>query len=91
MDADGAEYDEDGNPIDPTNVMAKQMMDYDEEYDDEEDADDQDEEALGYDNFRNIIETEGPQNNQVTELRKANFIRKGTAIWHMQNDIKTGE
>lgn len=24
-------------------------------------------------------------------MRKANFIRKGTAIWHMQNEIQTGE
>jgi dynein heavy chain len=39
---------------------------------------------LKYEDFRDIIETtEGQTNNQVTELRKANFIRKNTAIWHM--------
>jgi len=27
----------------------------------------------------------------VTELRKANFIRKNTASWHMVQAIKTGD
>lgn len=91
--AQGIEYDEDGNPIDPSSGLAhQQMMEYDDEedYGDEKQGSD-DEEALGYDDFKNIIEKEGPQNNQALELRKANFIRKGTAIWSMQNDIQTGE
>lgn len=90
--AQGIEYDEDGNPVDPQSAMAQAMMEYDDEEDYGEEMEGEgDEDALGYDDFRNIIETEGPQNNQSLELRKANFIRKGTAIWHMQNDIHTGE
>jgi len=88
----GIEYDENGNPIDHQSAMAQQMMEYDDEEDyGEEMEGNGDEDALGYEDFRNIIMTEGPQNNQSLELRKANFIRKGTAIWNMQNDIQTGE
>ena len=79
----GIEYDTDGNPIE-MDPMAQAMADYDQEYDDEEEDPDQGEDALHFEDFRNIIETEGPQNTQSTDLRKANFIRKGTAIWHMQ-------
>lgn len=61
MSAEGVEYDMDGNPVDPRSALAQQMMDYDQEYDDEEmDDEDGDENALHFDDFRNIIETEGP-------------------------------
>jgi len=55
------EYDMDGNPIivDP---LQQAMADYDQEYDDEEEDPNAGEDALQYDDFRNIIETEGPQN-----------------------------
>ena len=90
MEMGDIEYDMDGNPImmDP---MEQAMAEYDQEYDDEEEDPNAGEDALQYEDFRNIIETEGPQNTQVTDLRKANFIRKGTAIWHMQQAIQTGE
>jgi len=90
MEMGDIEYDMDGNPIvmDP---MEQAMADYDQEYDDEEEDPNAGEDALQYEDFRNIIETEGPQNTQMTDLRKANFIRKGTAIWHMQQAIQTGE
>ena len=49
MSAEGVEYDMDGNPVDPRSAMARQMMDYDQEYDDEEQdgqGEDGDENAL---------------------------------------------
>lgn len=65
-----------------------------EEYDDEEE--DQVEQpdanaALDLDGFEKIINTEGSTNNQTTELRKANFVRKGTASYHMVQAIRTGD
>ena len=86
MEMGDIEYDMDGNPImmDP---MEQAMADYDQEYDDEEEEQNAGEDALQYEEFRNIIETEGPQNTQMTDLRKANLIRKGTAIWQMQQAI----
>lgn len=90
MEMGDIEYDMDGNPI-MMDAMGQAMADYDQEYDDEEEDPNAGEDALQYEDFRNIIETEGPQNTQMTDLRKANFIRKGTAIWHMQQAIQTGE
>ena len=62
-----------------------------EEYDQE--LADQVEDDLGYEEFTNIVEatddTAGKDN--LGDLRKENFIRKGTAIWHLQQSIKTGE
>jgi hypothetical protein len=51
------------------------------DYDDEDEEADpaETEDALTYEDFENIINTEGTTNSDVTELRKANFIRKGTA------------
>lgn len=59
MEMGDIEYDMDGNPImmDP---MEQAMADYDQEYDDEEEDPDAGEDALQYEDFRNIIETEGP-------------------------------
>jgi hypothetical protein len=82
------EYDMDGNPV-------PRGMKFDEaEYDDEEEDEAptaSNSEALNYDDFEKIINTEGATNNQVTELRKANFISKNTSIWHMVQAIKTGD
>lgn len=67
-----------------------------EEYDDEEEEMDtvpqggNDAEPT-FDEFTKIIETEGTTSNQTTELRKANFIRKGTASWHIVQNIRTGD
>lgn len=87
------DYDMDGNPVPRMPQVKRYEAD---EYDDEEEEEatdnNQTEDALKFDDFRNIIETnEGQTNNQVTELRKANFIRKNTAIWHMVQAIKTGD
>lgn len=67
-----------------------------EEYDDEEEEMDPAMEedknaALDYDGFEKIINTEGQTSNQTTELRKANFIRRNTASYHMVQAIKTGD
>lgn len=64
-----------------------------EDYDDEEDLEEAKDsiDALTLEDFEKIINTEGVTNNQVTELRKANFIRKNTASWHMVQAIETGD
>jgi hypothetical protein len=79
------DYDMDGNPVPRVPQVKRYEADeYDDEEEEEATADNQTEDALKFDDFRNIIETnEGQTNNQVTELRKANFIRKNTAIWNM--------
>jgi hypothetical protein len=64
-------------------------IEYDEEEEDAPTASNS--EALNFDDFEKIINTEGATNNQVTELRKANFIRKNTASWHMVQAIRTGD
>lgn len=87
------DYDMDGNPV-PRAPQPHQYGadEYDDEEEEEEATKDQTEDALKYEDFRNIIEaTEGQTNNQTAELRKANFIRKNTAIWHMVQAIKTGD
>lgn len=72
-------------------------MPFDEEEYDDEEADDvmhtdnNAEDALTYEDFENIINTEGTTNSDVTELRKANFIRKGTAAHAITLGIKTGD
>ena len=67
----------------------------DEEYDDEEEKEDlkhQTEDDLTYEEFKHMIEKqEEGTKNDVAEQRRANFIKKGTAIWHIQQGIKTGE
>jgi len=73
-------------------AYGEEMNEYDDEEQDEEHEEDANEEDLEYDDFRNIIESnEDAENNQLTELRKANFIRRGTPIWHLQKGLKTGE
>jgi hypothetical protein len=88
MDMD--DYDMDGMP----QQRQPRMPAFDEEeYDDEEEdavADDGDQ-ALTYEDFENIINTEGTTNSDTTELRKANFIRKGTAAHAITLAIKTGD
>lgn len=77
-----AEFDMNGNP-----VQREKPQFVEEDYDDEEEEDQQtgpdSQDALKFDDFEKIINTEGQTNNETTELRKANFIRKNTASWHM--------
>lgn len=62
-----------------------------EEYDQE--LADEVEDDLGYEEFTNIVEAtdDNAGKDNLGDLRKENFIRKGTAIWHLQQSIKTGE
>ena len=54
-----------------------------EEYDQE--LADQVEDDLGYEEFATLVEAtdETPGKDNLGDLRKENFIRKGTAIWHL--------
>ena len=45
---------------------------------------DQVEDDLGYEEFATIVEaTDDSAKDNLGDLRKENFIRKGTAIWHL--------
>jgi len=66
------------------------------EYGDEQEAMEQNKHAteddFSYDEFKQMIEYQEEGNkNDLTEQRRANFIKKGTAIWHIHQGIKTGE
>ena len=80
----------------PMEGQGARMAGMDDEMDQEEydqELADEVEDDLGYEEFTNIVEatddTAGKDN--LGDLRKENFIRKGTAIWHLQQSIKTGE
>lgn len=86
-------FDMDGNPI--MEQMDMEGMDpYGEEMDmeeverkpyDMEDDEGATEDDLSYEQFQQLIEDQEDQgNDQISELRKCNFIRKGTPIWHLQ-------
>jgi hypothetical protein len=84
----------DGNRImeEPEEIVD---MEQNEEYGDEE-VEEQDvnatEDDFTYDEFKQMIEQqEEGTKNDLAEQRRANFIKKGTAIWHIHQGIKTGE
>jgi hypothetical protein len=87
-------YDMDGNQVGygmDMEMQMEQMDDYDDEEDTQVQAGSQPSEELKYDEFNQLITSqEDADNNKVQELTKANFIKKGEPIWHMQNSIKTG-
>lgn len=96
-----AQYDAQGNLIeehpDMENDQYAQEMD-EAEYDQEEQNENEENDAqnanaeISYDDFVKIIENnEDQEKNQAFELRKANFIRKNTQIYHIKQGIKTGE
>lgn len=72
---------------------SKSMMDVD-DYDEEDEKIEvvgSNDEFPSFSEFEKLITTtENLENNRLAELQKANFIKKGTAIWHMLNSIKTG-
>jgi flagellar hook protein FlgE len=84
------EYDMDGNAV-PREIPQFNEEDYDDEEEEEIPEDMDGNAALNYDGFEKIIDTVGQTNNQTTELRKANFIRKNTASWNMVAAIQTGD
>jgi len=89
------QYDMDGNQVGygmDMEMQMDQMDDYDDEEPDQQVQHGQpDQENLKYDEFSQLITSqEDADNNKVQELTKANFIKKGTAIYNMQTSIKTG-
>ena len=94
-------FDMDGNPIMEQEMeMDMEGMDpYGEEMEeverkpyDMEDEEGATEDDLSYEQFQQLIEDQQDEgHDQISELRKCNFIRKGTPIWHLQQSIKTGE
>jgi hypothetical protein len=59
--------------------------------DEEEPVDEGGDHGLGYDDFEKVITAqENVENNQDNELCKANFIKKNTPIWHLQQKIRDG-
>jgi dynein heavy chain, axonemal len=82
-------YDMDGNPI--MEEQEDQAMEYDQEDEQMEDTN-ATEDDFTYDEFKYLIEMqEEGTTNHFAEQRRANFIKKGTAIWHIHQGIKTGE
>lgn len=65
------------------------------EYDEEEEQPDlkhQTEDDLTYDDFKKLLEVqEEGTKNDIAEQRRANFLKKGSSIWLVQQAIKTGE
>lgn len=89
MGEDDMMYDQDGNLI-----MEEEEMDQDMGYGEEMEDDNQDgtEDDFTYEEFKHMIEKqEESSKNDLAEQRRANFIKKGTAIWHIHQGIKTGE
>jgi hypothetical protein len=77
-----AQYDMDGNLI----MEEGQEMEAMDDYDDEEMEADKDatENDFTYDEFKTMIEAqEESSKNDLAVQRRANFIKKGTAIWHI--------
>ena len=97
---DEVQYDMDGNIIHEMEMDMEGMDPYGEEGEDMaqrmpynmEEDDGQTEDDFKYEDFAALIEEQQEEGqDQVSELRKQNFIRKGTPIWHLQQSIKTGE
>jgi hypothetical protein len=77
-----AEYDMDGNLIQMEGMEGE--MDQMDDYADEEEPMEAGDHGLGYGDFEKVITAqENLENNQDNELRKANFIKKNTPIWHL--------
>ena len=89
-------YDMDGNEIleDEYGNELGDVMDP-EEYGQEQAQyqGEQGEDDLKYDEFEAMIEQqEDESSNKIAELRAANYVgAKGTPMWHLRNQIKTGE
>lgn len=82
MEQQEPQYDMDGNLI----VEEGQEMDGMDDYDDEEMEADKNATAddFTYDEFKTMIEAEEDgSKNAMAVQRRANFIKKGTAIWHI--------
>lgn len=85
-------YDMDGNLQDEYGNEMDDVMDP-EAYGQEEPMGGQGEDDLGYEEFEALIEAhEDEGSNKIAELRAANYVgQKGTQMWHLRNQIKTGE
>lgn len=80
----------DGNLI-QMEGMEGQMDQMDDYADEEEPVEEGGDHGLGYDDFEKVITAqENVENNQDNELCKANFIKKNTPIWHLQQKIRDG-
>jgi hypothetical protein len=84
------EYDMDGNLI-QMEGMEGQMDQMDDYADEEEPVEEGGDHGLGFEDFEKVITAqENVENNQDNELCKANFIKKNTPIWHLQQKIRDG-